>query len=453
MRIVLITATRMSEAEFWINSALGQSLERIKFPKENVSASFLNEQGLPVIYNKFLSSAGDDDLAVFVHDDVWIEDIFFEARIADGLRLFDVFGVIGNKGCAPMQPSWAYPDRSLTWDSPDNLMGAIAHGDFPFGSILKFREIQGTCALVDGVLIAAHCGKLKQCQIGFDERFRFHFYDVDFCRTVVTAGLRLGVYPVGLTHQSGGSFEDPEWGKQYIEYVRKWCPEARADVVCSVTPPHDSYNPDLLELMAGHASRVVEVGCSRGALARAYRAAYECDEYIGIELDAESAKAAGRYCSRVIVADVEAIDHSDWDALFPSALWVFGDSLEHLRDPWSLLRRLRACIDHDSRVVACLPNSQHWSLQARLATGDLFYEDEGLLDRTHLRWFTRKTIVDLFESAGFAVESIKGRIFDEPNRDAFFPLISQFAQLAGRDSTTAVNDSVPLQYVVLARPF
>lgn len=225
MTISLVSATRMSEAEFWNYSPLGQSLERIHFDKQNLLISFANAQGLPFVYNKALSSSERGELMVFIHDDVWIDDIFFQERLFEGLQEFDAIGVIGNRRCARLQPSWAFPDRSLSWDDEDNLIGAIAHGDFPFGSVQKYRSTRGACALIDGVMMAARCSKLDEHKIRFDERFRFHFYDVDFCRSLTSAGLRLGVYPISLTHQSAGQAGGAEWRAEYVEYARKWDPE------------------------------------------------------------------------------------------------------------------------------------------------------------------------------------------------------------------------------------
>ena len=68
--------------------------------------------------------------------------------------------------------------------------------------------------------------------------------------------------------------------------------------------------------------------------------------------------------------------------LFPSDCWVFGDSLEHLRDPWALLGRIRSHLPIEAHIVACIPNAQHWSVQARLNCGIFRYEDQGLLEPT-----------------------------------------------------------------------
>src|SRR5438105_11540086 len=99
------------------------------------------------------------------------------------------------------------------------------------------------------------------------------------------------------------------------------------------TAAHDTPNPDLLAMVPGGLARVVEVGCSTGALARAYRAANPGCDYVGIEVDPAHAAAARAACSSVIAADVEGLDEPTFAGLFPADCWVFGDSLEHLKDP------------------------------------------------------------------------------------------------------------------------
>jgi hypothetical protein len=220
------------------------------------------------------------------------------------------------------------------------------------------------------------------------------------------------------------------------------------------TPSHDRHNPDLLKLMDRAFGTLVEVGCSRGALARAraYRQIYPDTRYIGVEIEPEDAAAAAANCSQVVRGDIEQLAAGDWGVLFPSDCWVFGDSLEHLRDPWGLLRRVREGIAADGQVVACIPNAQHWSMQARLSTGLLRYEEQGLLDRTHLRWFTRVTILELFQSAGFKVVQVVPRVFEEPARERLLPSIRALAAAAGADPEAAARDALALQYVVRALP-
>jgi SAM-dependent methyltransferase len=217
------------------------------------------------------------------------------------------------------------------------------------------------------------------------------------------------------------------------------------------TPAHEHHNPDLLRLLPAAARRVVEVGCSSGALAREYKRLNPACHYLGVEIVADYAQLARRHCDSVLELDIESLDEGRIGGLAADC-WVFGDSLEHLRDPWQLLRRIRAVIAADGSIVACIPNAQHWSVQARLACGELRYEDTGLLDRTHLRWFTRITIFEMFQQCGFKVSAAQARVFHEPERNRFLPAIEVMARSLGANVQQALADATVFQYVVCAVP-
>lgn len=218
------------------------------------------------------------------------------------------------------------------------------------------------------------------------------------------------------------------------------------------TPAHDQHNPDLLKLIPINSSRLIEVGCSSGALAREFKALSPCCHYVGIDIDPHYAELSKRYCDESFALDIEAADSTFWVNAADRDCWVFGDTIEHFKDPWSVLEKIRNVIPVGGRVVACIPNAQHWSLQVRLSAGDFRYQDSGLLDKTHLRWFTRQTIIEMFESTGFEIEAGFPRIFDEPNRELFLPAIEQLASRVGADPKVAVADALPLQYVLRAAP-
>jgi SAM-dependent methyltransferase len=218
------------------------------------------------------------------------------------------------------------------------------------------------------------------------------------------------------------------------------------------TPTHDEHNPDLLAQMPVNARMVVEVGCSSGALAREYKRINPRCRYVGVEVEAEYAKLASRYCDQVVEADIEQASETDLDLLSKADCWVFGDTLEHLRNPWLLLSQIRKTIPADGCVVACIPNAQHWSIQVRLNCGQFRYEDTGLLDRTHLRWFTKTTIAEMFADAGFTITCAVQRTFEEPDHERFLPAIRSMATAIGIDPEVAVGDALPWQYVIRAAP-
>lgn len=218
------------------------------------------------------------------------------------------------------------------------------------------------------------------------------------------------------------------------------------------TPVHDNHNPDLLRLIPKHASKLIEIGCSSGALAREFKKINHDCHYFGIDIESTYTSLANRYCDQTATLNIENstgqfyIDNKDCDC------WIFGDTLEHFQNPWKILREIRNVIPSNGCVVACIPNAQHWSIQVKLSTGDFQYQDCGLLDRTHLRWFTRQTIIELFSETGFHISEGGPRIFNEPFREKFLPLIGNLAECAGFDRNTAIQDSLPLQYVVKATP-
>jgi SAM-dependent methyltransferase len=218
------------------------------------------------------------------------------------------------------------------------------------------------------------------------------------------------------------------------------------------TPAHDEHNPDLLAVMPATARVVAEIGCSTGALAREYRKLNPAARYIGVEISEQIAALARRHCAEVHALDVELLGDARLAELLPADCWVFGDTLEHLRDPWAMLARVRAILPPDGCVVACIPNAQHWSVQARLACGQFRYEDAGLLDRTHLRWFTRMTLVDLFVQAGLRIELGFPRPAPEPDQPRVMQAIRAMAVAVGADPDAAQRDAIPIQYIVRAVP-
>jgi hypothetical protein len=219
------------------------------------------------------------------------------------------------------------------------------------------------------------------------------------------------------------------------------------------TPAHDMPNMDVLNLIPANCKRIVEVGSSSGALAREYKKSNPGCHYTGIEIDPELATLSARFCDAILHASIESLDERSFDNLFPSDCWIFADVLEHLIDPWSLLKRIRGRISGEMSVVACLPNAQHWSIQAKINCGQLAYEDDGLLDRTHLRWFTRLTTIDLFQSTGFRIVEVGARIFEhlEPG-EKVRAAIKTMAEAIGGDMEASINDALAFQWVCRAVP-
>jgi GT2 family glycosyltransferase len=222
--IEVIGASRLAEQEFWNRSALGISLRRLAHDTRLAAhVAFSNSAGLPEIYNARISADNRAQILLFVHDDVWIDDFFLADRVLAGLQAFDVIGVAGNRRRTPRQRAWRHVGAAVVADDPADLSGAIAHGKNPFGRVSFYGQAPAECELLDGVFIAARLSALLERSVRFDPIFDFHFYDLDFCRSARRAGLRLGTWPICLTHQSAGTaYESPPWMNAYDKYLHKW---------------------------------------------------------------------------------------------------------------------------------------------------------------------------------------------------------------------------------------
>jgi O-antigen biosynthesis protein len=166
----------------------------------------------------------------------------------------------------------------------------------------------------------------------------------------------------------------------------------------------------VVELVPEGAS-VLEVGCATGYMSDVLVRRKGC-RVTGIELDPIAAAEASAYCERVIVGDVETLDLKDHLEGERFNAVLFADVLEHLRDPVAVLRRVQPFLAEGGAVVASIPNIAHISVRLALLSGEFRYRNLGLLDETHLRFFTRASIVDLFESTGFVVSTWRRRRID-----------------------------------------
>ena len=157
--------------------------------------------------------------------------------------------------------------------------------------------------------------------------------------------------------------------------------------------------------MIGSNKTVLDVGCATGYLAKALRAFG--NTVTGVEYDPEAADCARAFADRVVVADLDhvdlrqALDGQTFDVI------VFGDVLEHLRDPLPPLQQARSLLAPGGYIVISIPNVAHGDVRMSLLLGRFPYRNLGLLDSTHLRFFTRANLRGLLEDAGFAAIEVR----------------------------------------------
>jgi len=176
---------------------------------------------------------------------------------------------------------------------------------------------------------------------------------------------------------------------------------------------------ELIELINRRDLRVLEIGCGAGVTGNRLLETGKAKWITGIEMVSAYAEAARSIFNEVLIGNIEDMEF-DWkDGEFDC--FVFGDVLEHLSDPWGLLRRLRPLLADNGIVVASIPNIKHWPVLANLIFHDDWkYAESGILDITHLRFFTKKSAIRLFSTHGYLVEIIQpyfnGRRYSIPNK-------------------------------------
>jgi 2-polyprenyl-3-methyl-5-hydroxy-6-metoxy-1,4-benzoquinol methylase len=170
--------------------------------------------------------------------------------------------------------------------------------------------------------------------------------------------------------------------------------------------------------------RVFEGGVSTGYFARVLVDAGRIVD--GADIDAEAADEARRVCDQVVVGDLQHLAVGQLAERYQAL--VFGDTLEHLPDPAALLRRLSDLLDGSGVLVTSIPNVANWAIRLGLLFGRFRYTDRGILDRTHLRFYTMRTASDMLAEGGFEVTECTATV---PVPYVSSPTVSRIAHVIG----------------------
>lgn len=154
-----------------------------------------------------------------------------------------------------------------------------------------------------------------------------------------------------------------------------------------------------------YSGRFLDIGCGKGRLGAFLKNQFDA-KVTGIEIFPEYAKEASRCLDEVLCGNIEEMDLSAYASQFDHI--IFSDSLEHLLDPGSALMKAKFMLRPDGALLLSIPNVRNFRVTLPLVfLGKFEYQDEGLLDRTHLRFFTYSSIKNLLHHCGFEVESVK----------------------------------------------
>jgi O-antigen biosynthesis protein len=203
--------------------------------------------------------------------------------------------------------------------------------------------------------------------------------------------------------------------------------------------PHGSH--EKLLALVGRPERVLDVGCSTGYVAERLQA--RGATVVGLDMDERAAAQARRFCEAVHVGDVETMELPFEPASFDAI--VCGDLIEHLRDPRAFLERVRPLLRADGRVVLSTPNIANWAMRLGLLFGRFRYTEWGILDRTHTHLFTRKTLRECLNAAGYRISVFD---FTVPVPVLSTPRVEALAHWVGRVRPSLLA----YQFVVAAVP-
>ena len=227
IKFVIVSCTKKSKEEF-DTTPLGQSLKKIyKLYNPNSVDDIIfyeNKRGLCECYNEaiekiILDKRGwytPDTMIMFMHDDVYIEDSFIYEKLEKAFKTHDLIGVAGSSKWRLIHPT--------VWHNTNCLRsGTVPHLIDGKYRVSQFGEFYVDCIVLDGLFLSLKNKTLKKSGIRFDNRLKFHHYDIDFCLSAKKLGLKMTTAPLWLTHCSVGEWRnDPIWYESEKVIFEKW---------------------------------------------------------------------------------------------------------------------------------------------------------------------------------------------------------------------------------------
>ena len=166
---------------------------------------------------------------------------------------------------------------------------------------------------------------------------------------------------------------------------------------------YENVREDVQQMINPNSKRILDVGCGKGRLGAVLKSKLNAEVW-GVEYVGDIASLAAEQLDNVISGPIEDAIVQLPDKYFDTI--IFADVLEHLVDPYTVLSKIKSKLSANGEIVASIPNVRHWSVVKNLLEGEWEYREFGIMDNTHLRFFTRKSLFNMFEKNGYKILSI-----------------------------------------------
>lgn len=395
-----------------------KSLPYIKsgFNKEN--------QGFAKGCNQGYKMASGENI-LFLNNDTIVTEYWLDAmlRCLHSSEKVGLVGPVSNYVSGPQQIAVTYQDIGEI----DSFASSYCKQNE--GKYKRVLRLVGFCLLVKSEV-------LKKIG-GFDERFEIgSFEDDDLCLRAAIEGYQLLIANDSFVHHQGHAtfLSNQEINFQYLyqvnysRYIEKWGMDFTY---------FTHSRPEIINMVPVEAKKILDVGCGAGAIGMELMTRQSCQVY-GIELNSTVASIARSNYEKVDNQDIEQMD-----LLYPDSFFdviIFADVLEHLKDPWQTVEKMSAYLKQDGSIICSIPNISHAEALLPLLLGNWDYVSAGILDRTHLRFFTPKTVRTLFPSHLFEVQpEIYKFIYADSKIQLFMNEVSYLAEKFGYQLNDLAN--------------
>lgn len=400
-----------------------------------------------------------DNLTV-IYNDV---NVGFPAGCNQGIKIANGDNILLLNNDVIVTPNWLYNLNKALWSSEEiGAVGAVSNSCSYYQSIdVKYNNIDELLDFANNynkyssedywsyrTKLIGFCILIKKevlNEIGLlDEIFTpGNFEDDDISFRMVSNGYKLLLCKDTFIHHFG-SVSFKSYSEEYRElmnrnekkFQEKWGFNSRYSNMIKFDLINNIENDRNEKL------NILEVGCGTGATLLELKSRYKNSEIYGIEISEGASKISNNICN-LINADIEQTCLPYEDNFFDYI--ILGDVLEHLNNPWNAISNLKRHLKKDGCIIASIPNIMHVSVMKNLIKGHFTYTDAGILDRTHLRFFTLAEVQKMFMNGGYDVSEVTYTNIGLSSDDEIF--IDTMCKLYGEDLR---QQYIAYQYIIKA---